>query len=392
PGPLASLVADARNGVGADGLLARVQLLVWPDAVPYKPCERWPDHEAKQEVRRIFRKIAEADYSSRGGHVDQFGGPPAFRFDAAAQAIFDSWFEALEVRLRSGDIEDPALKSALSKYRSLVPSLALVYHLVSHVDSEKIPPVDVAAVESAIGWAVYLEAHARRVYGCSGGASVSPGARLARRLSELPAGFTRRDLQRKGWSGLRGPEELDRAIHAACERRWILAYQAESGTGGGRPTVRYWRNPLESVSAASAGPLLVASDLVGVMAEWAAASDDRSAQITPKAAGLYQLQASSAKCHQVHHDFPLGMPETELLALLADMEAESRRLGPRDVQAELAEVRRRGDAAFAAACAEAEARMDALKAAAVASAAAGVVVVCPPPPPPPPPPAPVPVV
>ncbi|WP_165071934.1 DUF3987 domain-containing protein, partial [Paludisphaera rhizosphaerae] len=377
PGPLAALVAEARNGVGADGLLARVQLLVWPDAVPYKPCERWPDHEAKQEVRRIFRQIAEADYSSRGGHVDQFGGPPAFRFDAEAQAIFDVWFEALEVRLRSGEIEDPALKSALSKYRSLVPSLALVYHLVAHVDSDKIPPVDVAAVESAIGWAVYLEAHARRVYGCSGGAAVLPGARLARRLSDLPDGFTRRDLQRKGWSGLKSPEELDRAIQAACERRWILAHQAESGTEGGRPTVRYWKNPVDPVSAASAGPFLAASDLVGVVAEWAAASDDRWAQVTPEAAGLCQLQVSSAKCRKAQRPFPIGAPEEDLLALLEDLAVDSLRFGPRDVQAELAEVQRLRDATFAAACVESEARMDALKAAAV--------VVCPPPPPPPPP-------
>ena len=64
-----------------------------------------------------------------------------------------------ENRLRSG-VEPPAIESHLAKYRSLIPSIALISHLV---DGDR-GPVPLDPLERAIRWGTYLESHARRIY------------------------------------------------------------------------------------------------------------------------------------------------------------------------------------------------------------------------------------
>ena len=51
-----------------------------------------------------------------------------------------------------------------SKYRSLMPSLALISSLIDAVTGGPRGPVSRAAAEQAIAWCGYLEAHARRIY------------------------------------------------------------------------------------------------------------------------------------------------------------------------------------------------------------------------------------
>src|SRR5690606_4908294 len=96
----------------------------------------------------------------RGANSDKERGIPFLRFSPDAQVAFDAWRSDLEVVVRSGN-EHPAIEAHLSKYRSLVPSLALLTHLAEG----RMGPVGVEAVERAIGWVKYLEPHARRIYG-----------------------------------------------------------------------------------------------------------------------------------------------------------------------------------------------------------------------------------
>src|SRR5262249_25469479 len=53
----------------------------------------------------------------------------------------------------------------LGKYRSLMPTLALIFHLVDIADGSGSGPVSMQAAGMAAAWCDYLEAHARRVYG-----------------------------------------------------------------------------------------------------------------------------------------------------------------------------------------------------------------------------------
>src|SRR5215208_7649717 len=91
-------------------------------------------------------------------------GIPAVRFTRDAQEIFDQWRNELEVRLRSTELP-PALESHLAKYRSLMPSLALIFQLIEFVDgSGDGGAVGLRPTIQAAAWCEYLETHARRLY------------------------------------------------------------------------------------------------------------------------------------------------------------------------------------------------------------------------------------
>jgi hypothetical protein len=60
PGPLTSYMeATARGGGGDDGLMQRLQLLVWPDVDPeWRNVDREPDERARRAARSVFERVA----------------------------------------------------------------------------------------------------------------------------------------------------------------------------------------------------------------------------------------------------------------------------------------------------------------------------------------------
>src|ERR1039457_1089808 len=120
PGRLRSYLADAlKDGPSNDGLIQRFQLLVWPDTAPdWEYVDRPPDPASELTAERVFRNLVQWDTE----------GPMRYRFAADAQGLFVDWLARLEVRVRGEELH-PALVSHLSKYRSLMPSLALLFEL-----------------------------------------------------------------------------------------------------------------------------------------------------------------------------------------------------------------------------------------------------------------------
>jgi hypothetical protein len=95
--------------------------------------DRWPDVEAKNRAYEVFRRLDALNPKNLGAHGKDEEGIPAVRFTEDAQEVFDQWRDELEVRLRSTELP-PALESHLAKYRSLMPSLALIFQLIEFVD------------------------------------------------------------------------------------------------------------------------------------------------------------------------------------------------------------------------------------------------------------------
>jgi putative DNA primase/helicase len=132
PGKLTEYVAGTMTGgIGDDGLLQRLQLAVWPDTRgTWQNVDRWPDTEAKQRAWLVFQRLStlHRDHipSPDSGAFTQ-DMPPGIRFAPSAQEIFDRWRTHLEACLRS-DTLHPAMESHLAKYRSLMPTLALLFH------------------------------------------------------------------------------------------------------------------------------------------------------------------------------------------------------------------------------------------------------------------------
>src|SRR5690606_10128440 len=132
------------------------------------------------------------------------------------------------------------LESHLAKYRSLVPSLALLIHLLDG----GVGPVGAASVERSLRWAKYLEAHARRVFAGGLRADLASATELSTRITEGKLGeqFRVRDVYHKGWRGLANRSAAQSAVDVLVEFDWLFA--SEDKPPAGRPTVTYRINPL----------------------------------------------------------------------------------------------------------------------------------------------------
>jgi len=214
PGKLEEYQLGAvRGGRGDDGLLQRFQLAVWPD-VPreWKNIDRAPDQAAQERASWIFEKIDALDAASIIAEIGH-DGIPALRFATEAQLLFNDWWSQLERRLRSGEIESaPAFEAHLAKYRSLMPSLALLFHLIDAVAgrTEIDHRVGLEAARLAAEWCEFLEAHARRIYAVELNRDLAAAHALMAKIKTgaVEDGLHLRDVYRRGWRGLATPEQV----------------------------------------------------------------------------------------------------------------------------------------------------------------------------------------
>jgi Protein of unknown function (DUF3987) len=244
PGPLESYLRKVFVSRGDDGLLQRFQLAVWPDvAGRWRNVDRWPDADARVRAIEVFQRLTALDPAAIGAEELTPEELPFLHFTAEGQEFFDAWRAALEQKLRAEE-DHPVLLSHLAKYRSLVPSLALVFHLIDCVNGEARGPVSGTATAKAVAWGDYLAAHARRLY-----ASVTDAMRVAAALlatkirrGRLASPFTGRDVYRNEWTGLTEARVVQGALKSLEDLGWIRA-EAVRGGDGGRPTVQFHINP-----------------------------------------------------------------------------------------------------------------------------------------------------
>ena len=242
PGPLSDYVYQAaRGGNGDDGLLQRFQVMVWPDTPnEWRNVDRFPDTTEKNRAWEIFKALS----GDIPGAVKEEGADiPALRFTLAGQDIFDTWRHELETRLRSDHGLAPSLESHLAKYRSLMPSLALIFHLVEVVDGTTATgAVSERAALMAAAWCQYLESHAGRVYG----GAMMPGMESAKEIIKhikrcaIKNGMTVRELWRPQWSRLTTPEEVKAGLEILIQYDWLVVKKIDTG---GRPSEVITLNP-----------------------------------------------------------------------------------------------------------------------------------------------------
>lgn len=251
PGNLSDYVYQAkRGGRGDDGLLQRFQVVVWPDdAKEWKNVDRIPNSTEKERAWNIFHALATNDIP--GTSTGENSTIPALRFSAEAQEVFNHWREELEARLRGDSGLPPAMESHLAKYRSLMPSLALIFHLVSVVDGTEQPgPVSQQAAHMAAAWCAYLESHAARIYG----ATSTPGMESAReiikhiRRGKIKDGMTTREIQRPQWSKITCSEEVKAGLAVLEEYDWLTVKKVANAHGG-RPQEFVKLNPQISLKS-----------------------------------------------------------------------------------------------------------------------------------------------
>jgi putative DNA primase/helicase len=246
PGKLDAYVRDSlEGGSGDDGLLQRFQLLVWPDiSSSWENIDRYPDTTAKNAAFTIYRDLDALRPADFGATLAAPGEIPALRFSLSAQELFDTWRTELEKRLRDGSIDSPAFESHIAKYRSLMPSLALLFHLVDVVAGHQTNAAVVSecAARNAAIWCEFLEAHARRVYAAALHSNVHAAHALAKRIKrgDVKDGDSVRSIYRRQWTQLRTPEAVGDALAILETHHWL---RVEEQITGGRPAEIIRLNP-----------------------------------------------------------------------------------------------------------------------------------------------------
>jgi putative DNA primase/helicase len=231
PGRLRQYLAETiKGGPGDDGLFQRFQLLAWPNfPKDWTLVDRPPNQQAAERVAQVYGQLAELPGDE----------PTCFRFADEAQELFFMWWSELERnKIIPGDLH-PALTAHLAKYRSLIPSLAVLFELADS-DCPGQATVSLPHARQAAAWCAYLESHARRVYGCLISPEVHAARVLAMRLVRLPGEFSTRDVYLKHWESLSTPEEARAALGVLEDAYWV---RRVLGNDFGRPSERWLTNP-----------------------------------------------------------------------------------------------------------------------------------------------------
>ena len=239
PDRIKSYVQFAQSGSSKnDGLLQRFQLLVWPDiSNAFRLIDRPADNAALSKMHQAIVSLRLLHKEPIQGAIANHAGVQLLHFDGPAQLLFNDWYQKNETILRNGALE-PSEHGHFAKYRSLIPGLALLFHLVNGQTGS----VNVASLKTALEFAKYLKSHAKRVYRSVHGLDSQPTRTLAKRLLEhkLPDDFTQRNVLHKGWANLSNKDKVNLAVTALVERGWLSEHPSELG---GRKTTRYKINP-----------------------------------------------------------------------------------------------------------------------------------------------------
>jgi hypothetical protein len=211
--------------------MQRFQLLVWPDIrANWRYLDRAPDAAALEGAAEVYRRVAAMDAES----------PLRLQFDNEAQEMFVAWNSDLESRIRA-DETSPVMQAHLAKYRSFMPSLALLFSVADN----RLHSVSLHHAQLASDWCDYLEAHANRVYASQTRpektAAISLSKKLVNGWKRTEGFFTLRDLYRNCWTGLATPDEARAAIRILEDYGWVRKKTEMAATG--RPSDSYAINP-----------------------------------------------------------------------------------------------------------------------------------------------------
>ena len=224
------------GGSADDGLLQRFGLAVWPDTdEKFIHVDQFPDESAKQAAWSVFERLKALQPASETE-------PHVWRFDNAAQALFVEWLIPFENELR-GDELHPAMVSHLSKYRKLIPALALVFAMIDTPDSGRL--IGEPELLRALAWGEYLRTHANRLYAAAVTPETTGAAALLAKIKggKLADGFKLKDVQQKGWTGLNTNDEVRKATTMLTDYDWLRRDVVPPGVAGGRPSETFRIHP-----------------------------------------------------------------------------------------------------------------------------------------------------
>lgn len=238
PAPWRNFLNDTINSTHKDnGFPQRFQLAVYPDEQKnWEYIDDEPDTVALERVHEAFEHIDNLDPSEIGACAGD-DGKHYLKFAPDAQIIFKNWMVKHEKWLRNDDNLPSYLKSHFAKYRSLVPSIALIIHIAN----KNTGAVDVESTIKAVKWIEYLTPHAKRIYGNILSAEEQTAQLIAKKLLnwDLPGEFTVRELYTKHWSGI-SKDTAEEGLKVLQDANWGILYNKSMGN---KPSMAFIVNP-----------------------------------------------------------------------------------------------------------------------------------------------------
>lgn len=229
PAKVARIIRGAVTGASDDGLLQRFQLVTWPDDNgTWEWRDRKPHQAAKEAYDHTFRTLHGLDYAD-----------VPLRQSDAAQGLFREWLTEHQKKIRSSGMH-PAIESHLLKMPEAVLSIALLCELADNPAAELIGE---KAMLRALAWSDYLRGHVSRLYHTASSPEVEAARTILRKRTELPDGFTAREIGRKGWTGIESAQVATDALELLTDLHHLYAVNEQAG---GRPTDRFFWNTGES--------------------------------------------------------------------------------------------------------------------------------------------------
>ena len=141
--------------------------------------------------------------------------------------------------------------SHLSKYRKLIPALALVFAMVDTPGSSGL--IHEPELLRALARGDFLRTHANRLYA----AAVTPkttgaaallvkikAGKLADKDGVILDSFTPRQVAIKHWAGMDTPDAVRRTADVLADFDWLRRDVVPGGAAGGRSSDRYTANPM----------------------------------------------------------------------------------------------------------------------------------------------------
>lgn len=245
PSRLKQYIFEVTSGsAGNDGLIQRFQMMVYPEPKKHWTLvDRTPLWNEKEKVNLIFAELAEIDILDLNALQNSEYEIPYLKFDAEAQLIYNEWITKLENQLLEKDTENEAMRTHLGKYRSLMPSLSLIFYLLYYAENKMFEgPIPAWAARLAIKWCEYLEAHAKKVYGLLGELQLDSVMAFIKKVkdSKIKDGDSLRDIYRHHWSNLDNTRKVENAVAMLTELGWC---QTQYISNGGAPSEIIKLNP-----------------------------------------------------------------------------------------------------------------------------------------------------
>jgi len=222
PAKLSKYVSDAINpsSFKNDGLLQRLQMVVIPAICKYKAID--VDTCVPDELQTFFISLEqqlEAATMASGKYA-----PFIYSTEADASEYWLNWQNKWMAMV--GNEGEAHIAGHLSKFRSLMASLALVFAII-HGRGK----VAVADMELAAKWCDYLSLHARKMYRCS--EQGTPTESLAEKIKagKVKDGVRLKELKDKNILGRNTRKVIDHAIDELVAANWV---QVEHGPRGSK--------------------------------------------------------------------------------------------------------------------------------------------------------------